>query len=711
MTSPHPAFRSRTTTGCALLLAVALGACQETAPPGPPETRTVNVVDTLHGEELPDPYRWLEELGSEENREWVAAQNVWAESVVPQGPLRTSIEEWLARFMDSPEIGSHRHGGDYEYFSMRRPGEELPVVYRRPAQEQEEDVDLARDYEVVLDPHGASPGNTTRYEILAVSPDGRYLLYAERDGGMDEVRIHIRDTEAGEDLPESLALALHRDQTFAGANGGFYYSYVSREYGPRVRYHELGTPVTDDPVVFGEGYGPETRILVSAIADDRYLLFTVNHGWQTTELHLYEVGTGAITTIVADEDARFYPRYVDGELLIRTNLDADLNRLVAVDLSNPTRGNWRTVVPEGEDVMEDFTVIDGRIYVTYLHHATSRIHAFEEDGTPAGEIPVPDLHSASVSAHGPGEILLTLSSFTSPPTVYRVDLETGERTLHEEPEVGWDGSDYVTRRIWRPGEEGERVLMLLVHHQDVELDGNNPTLLYGYGGFYSPRQPSFSPLSALWLEMGGVYSTAILPGGSEYGESWHRRGWLENKQNVFDDFILAAEWLVENDYTRPERLAIRGGSNGGLLVGAALTQRPDLFAVVLCSFPDVDILRFPFYAENNSPPALLEYGDSRIPEHFEAIREYSPYQNVEDGTEYPAIMFTGGDLDTRVPPAGLLKFAAALQAATTSNRPIVLRYHEKAGHSAGRGVPFSRRLADSAMELAFAAQELGVEWP
>ncbi len=688
------------------LLLAALG-CQDFRAPGLPETRTVDVVDTLHGVEIPDPYRWLEDLGSPENQAWIAAQNAWAEQIVPPSPLRERITERLRELTDTDDVSSPRRGGDYEYFTMRRRGEELPVLYRRPVGEAEEEIDPERDYEVVLDPHGLSPENTTRFHLLDLSPGGRYLVYSERDGGMDEVQIRIRDLEEGSDLPESLPLALYRGVAFVD-HEGFYYSVVCRREGSRVRYHEFGTPVSDDPVVFGEGYGPETRIEVSTIADRELLLYTVNHGWASTEIHVQRPGEDSARAIVEGVDARFYPRYTQGELYLRTNWGADLNRLFAVDLANPAPEHWREVIGEGDDVLEDFTVINGRLYATYLHHAAHRLAVFEMDGSPVGEIPVPELHSASIRPHQEGEALLTLSSFIKPATVYRVDLETGERTFHEPPDVDWDGRGMVVRQIWRPGQEGERALMFLVHHEDVELDGNNPTLLYGYGGFYSPRRPSFSPLAALWLDMGGVYAVATLRGGSEYGESWHRDGWRENKQNVFDDFILAAEWLIENGYTSPERLAIRGGSNGGLLVGAALTQRPELFRAVLCGFPDVDILRFPFYTEHNSPPALLEYGDSRIPEHCEAIRQYSPYQSVRDGTAYPAIMFTGGDLDTRVPPQAVLKFTAALQAATTSDRPIILRYHEKAGHSAGRGLPFSRRLADQAMELTFLAQELGV---
>ena len=714
-TWPPKPFPSMRRTGTSLLALVAGGlllttsGCQDPPAHASPETRVVDVVDTLHRIEFPDPYRWLEDLGSPQNQAWIAAQNAHAEQIVPPSPLRHRIQERLRELTNLDEVSAPRRAGDYEYFTMRPRGQELPVIYRRPVAEADVEIDPRREYEAVLDPHGLTPENTTRFHIMDFSPERRYLVYSERDGGMDEVQIRIRDLEDGLDLPESLPLALYRGVAFVD-DEGLYYSVICREEGPRVRYHEFRTPVSDDPVVFGEGYGPETRIELSTMADREFLLYTVNHGWASTEIHVHKPGEGFARAIVDRADARFYPRYIQGELYLRTNLGADRNRLVAVDLANPAPQHWREVIAEGEDVLEDFAVIDGRLYVTYLHHATNRIAVFEMDGSPIGEIPLPELHSASIRSHEEGEALLTLSSFIKPATIYRVDLETGERTLHEPPDVDWDGSGMVVQPIWRPGQEGERALMFMVHLEDVELDGNNPTLLTGYGGFYSPRRPSFSAFDALWLEMGGVYAVAILRGGSEYGESWHRDGWRENKQNVFDDFIQAAEWLIESGYTNPERLAIRGGSNGGLLVGAALTQRPELFRAVLCGFPDVDILRFPFYTENNSPPALLEYGDSRSPEHFEAIRQYSPYQNVRDGTAYPAIMFTGGDLDTRVPPQGVLKFTAALQAATTSDRPIILRYHEKAGHSAGRGLPFSRRLADTAMEMTFLAQELGVRW-
>lgn len=700
----------------ALLLPLALAAGVFTAcepsgdgPPPPPESRVEVVVDTLHGVELEDPYRWLEDGTSEETVSWVEAQNAYAEQVVGNPPIRSRLEERLRELMDREDIGSPRREGDWEYFTMRRVGDEVGAVYRRPAPEEGEDVpiDSAEEYELVLDPLALSPDGTTSVDIQAFSPDGDILVYGIRDGGTDEYEIRVRDLESGEDLPARWPSMLYSGVSFTADGTGFYYARRDREEGTRVLFHEIGTEVSEDEVLFGGEWDASTYIDVEELEDGRYRLYSVRHGWDTSELHLEDVEAGTIQPVVEGEQARFYHRVHEGDIYMRTNLGANLNRLMAVPVSAPQRSNWREVIPEGEDVMDDFTFIDGRIYVRYLHHGSSQIRVYEMDGTPAGEIEVPPLHSASIEGDGPGEALLTLSSYTTPSEVWKIDLETGERTLHEPAEVEWDGSDYVVNQVWHTSPDGTEAPIFVVHHRDIELDGSNPTILGGYGGFYAPRTPGFSTTAAAWLELGGVYAVATLRGGSEYGESWHRDGMLTNKQNVFDDFISAAEWLIDNGYTSREKLAIMGGSNAGLLVAAAMTQRPELFRAVICTFPDVDILRFPWHHDSNSPPALLEYGDSRIPEHFEAIRQYSPLQNIEEDTAYPAVFFHLGELDTRVPPQGARKMTAHLQAATTSEHPVILDFDYRAGHAGGRTM--SQRVRITAMQLTFLAQELGME--
>lgn len=689
-------------------LAIFAAGCAPSFPP-PPETRVVEVSDTLHGVAFPDPYRWLEDGSSPDTRTWIQEQNAYAETIIGQSPLRDRIEARLRELMDVADADAPRRAGGYEYFTLRRKGQELPVVYRRPApDEMEEPVDPEGEYEVVLDPHGLSPENTTQFDIVGFSPDGALMIYNDRDGGQDEVRIRIRDLAHGSDLPDSLPNALYGSVFFSDDGNGLYYVRRSRETGPRLLHHVMGTDIAGDRVIFGDGYGPECFLDVSQAGGGRYLVYSVQHGWARTEIYVQDLRRGGPPRpIVVDADARFYARFIDGELYLRTDLGADRNHLVAVDLAHPEPERWREVIPEAEDVMEGFTRIGERFYVTYLHDASNRIRVFEEDGTPAGELEVPELHSASIRAGRNGTALLTLSSFTTPPTVYEVDLDTDERSVWDPPDLDWDASGLVVEQAWRTSKDGTRAPLFVVHRRDVELDGDNPTLLTGYGGFYAARKPGFNTMAALWLEMGGVYAVATLRGGSEFGESWHRDGMLENKQHVFDDFISAAQWLIDTGYTSAEKLAILGTSNGGLLVGAALTQRPDLFRAVLCGFPDVDILRFFTYTRNNNAPALLEYGDSRIPEQFEAIRLYSPYQNVRAGTSYPAVMLFSGDLDTRVPPAAARKITARLQAAR-SDRPVILRYHHKAGHAASRGLPLGRRIADAAAELTFVVQQLGV---
>lgn len=679
--------------------------------PPPPQTQVGLTVDTIHGVAVPDPYRWLENTRSEETRTWVEEQNAYAELIVGDPPVRAWLESRMVELTDRDDVGSPRRAGDFEYFTLRRKGEEVEAVYRRPAPPEGDttDIDPTGTYEKILDPLAWSPDGTTSLGILDFSPDARLLLYSVRDGGPDEYAIRVRDLETGEDLPDQLPPALHSGVAFTGDGSGFYYTLRSRdpEIGTRVRLHRLGTDMASDLVLFGEGYGPSTYVDVSEEEDGRYLVYSVRHGWATSELYVQEGRGGVVWTVVRDEDARFYERVHDGQLYMRTNLGANNNRLMAVSLAAPDRANWREVIPEAEDVMEDFTFIGDQIFVTYLHDVSNRIRVFDMDGTPVGEVEVPPFHSASIRGGGPGSALLTLSSFTSPSTTWRVNLETGERIVEDPPDVEWDGSDFVVEQVWRTSKDGTRAPMFVVHRSDIELNGQNPTLLTGYGGFYVARKPGFNTTAAIWLEMGGVYALATLRGGSEYGESWHRDGMLLNKQHVFDDFISAAEWLIANGYTNPQHLAIQGGSNGGLLVGAALTQRPELYRAVVCSNPDLDILRFPWHLEANSPPAMREYGDASIPEHFEAIRRYSPLQNVREGTAYPAVFFSTGALDTRVPPQGARKMAAHMQAVSTSGYPVILDYSFRAGHAGGR--PVSDRIRLNAMQLTFLVEQLGME--
>ncbi len=405
-------------------------------------------------------------------------------------------------------------------------------------------------------------------------------------------------------------------------------------------------------------------------------------------------------------DARFYPQIHEGLLFVRTNLDASSNRIVRIDPRKPAPDGWKEVVPENEDVLAEFAILDGKIYASYLRHGTTRIAIYDLDGAPQGEIPIPEQHTAELRAAGPGRAFLTLTSFTLPPSTVLLDLTTGERTSWDERTWDVDPESVVVQQVRYTSKDGTEIPLYLFYRRGMEADGKNKTLLFGYGGFNVAQTPQFDPMAAAWVEEGGLYAMANLRGGSEYGEKWHRAGMLSNKQNVFDDFLAAAEFLIASEYTRPEKLAIRGVSNGGLLVASAFTQRPELFRAVVCGFPDLDMVRFYSFTETNNLPALLEYGDGSKPEELEFLSKYSPYQAVRDETPYPAVLLTSGDKDTRVSPLQARKMTARLQAASSSGRPVILRYHPKAGHAASYGMPVSQTVKDMAMELAFLWNEL-----
>lgn len=698
---------------CAVALA-AIG-CAGAAPAieAPPETRVEVVTDVIHGERFDDPYRWLEAQDAPETRAWLAAQTAYADRVLPRDEMRRSLEQRLTALMDRAEIGSPRRGGDMEYFTLRRPGEALAAIYRRPAPGEgtpRSPIAAGERYEMVVDPLPLSPDATTRVELVAVDRAGRHLVYAVRDGGQDETALRIRDLSTGQDLPEQFPAGLYSSVVPVPDGSGFYYSLRSRQTGARIRRHAWRTPIADDVEIFGAGYGPRSYVSVLASDDGRWLVFPVQHGWTSTDVFALDLKArgAAPFAVVENAGARFYPRFVRGELWMRTDLDAANNRVVAVDLRRPARDRWRAVLPEQPDVLDDAVLIGDAVYAQFQHDGSGRLARFDRHGVHQADLDVPPMHAAAIRGDGPGHAVITVESFATPETSYRVDLKTGERTIERGPEIVYDGSGVEVRQGAATSPDGTRVPVFVVHRRGLERDGDTPTLLFGYGGFYAGQRPSFSPLAAAWVEAGGVYALALLRGGSEFGEPWHRAGMLTGKQRVFDDFIAASEWLIAERYTSPARLGIRGTSNGGLLVGAALTQRPELYRAVFCGFPDVDILRFNQFTTTNNMPALLEYGDAAIQAQFDAIKQYSPYQRVQPNTAYPAVMLASGDLDTRVPPLAARKFTARLQAATTSGRPVFLRYHPKAGHAADRGMPFALRVEDTAAELAFFMRELGL---
>lgn len=696
-----------------VVLAAALAACSSSWP-APPDSRVETVYDTVHGVVFADDYRWLEDQDAAETRAWIAAQNTYTETVVGQTPVRAAFEARLAEFMDREDVGSTREVGDFEYFTMRRVGEEMERIYRRPAQddEGEEEPSVDQEYEVFLDPAEFHPGYRVLVALGDPSPDGRYLMYNLRQGGADEVEVRIRDLETGQDLADGLPAALYGGIEWDDDSRGFTYVHRDRYQGPRIRHHVLGTEAAEDRVLWGEGYGPESFLSMSETPDGRWRLYNANHGWARADWFIQDARTGGpIRPIVEGVAAHFSVRYRDGRLYILTDWAASNYRLMVADPARPAPRAWSELIPEGDDVLQSYTFVGDRIYATYLRDVADRLVAFEMDGTPVGEIEVPEHSTVSIRGGDEGTLEITATGYLRPSRTWTLNPATGERTLTDSAAVPFDTIGTVVRQIWYTSADGTRAPMYVMHKEGIELDGTHPTILNGYGGFNVAIKPGFSSTHAAWVEMGGIYAVATLRGGNEFGEDWHRDGMLENKPNVFADFIAAAEHLVAEGYTSPEHLGISGGSNGGLLVGSAMTLRPDLYRAVLCTYPDLDMIRFWEFQHANNMPALLEYGDARVPEHFEAMRTYSPYQAVTAGVRYPAVMLATGDLDTRVPPLQARKMTARLQAATGSGLPVVIWYDEMGGHAAGRGRPVSLQVRDASRELAFMAVQLGLGVP
>ena len=701
MSMVRASIRAGTAAGAGAALVFLLAAAEPPASlPAPPPTRVDNVKEILHGVTLVDPYRWLEDQQAPETRAWIDAQNRYAHMLLDPLPMRASIRDRLAALarQDTQWAPTERAG---RYFILRRrAGDDLPVLYVREGLEGKETA--------LLDPAPLSPDRTTSVSIEDIAMDGSTIVYGVRTSGEDETELRLRNTRTLADLPDRLPRALYRGVSLTPDARGFYYARQDRARGIRILRHAVGTPIAKDVEVFGAGYGPSDWIGASVSENGRHVLFTVSHGWASNELFVQSLDPpGKPRPIVRGLDAHVQGQFAGDRLIAQTDWQAPTGRIVEIDLSDPSPAKWRTIVPAGMDAIEGMALAGGRLVVHYLHDVAARLEVFALDGTHEGSLPLPPYGTVTnlTGRFGRDELFFDFQSFTTPPSTLRALVKARATQAFWRSAAPFDSDRYDTRQVWFASKDGTKVPMFVVHRKELPIDGRNPALLYGYGGFAVSITPAFSATTAWWLEQGGVYAVANLRGGSEFGEAWHRAGMLGKKQNVFDDFIAAAEALVSFRLTSPDRLAIRGASNGGLLVGAVATQRPELFRAVLCEFPDLDMIgyrRFP----NNNPPALLEYGDASKPEEFGFLAAYSPYQKVKPGTPYPAMLFLTGDADTRVPPLQARKMTARMQMATSSGRPVLLLYDTKAGHAGGR--PISKVVEDQALEMAFLAWQLGM---
>lgn len=683
---------------CALAALILFPTC-ETCRAQPP-TRQDNVSEVVHGTEIIDPYRWLEDQESPETRAWIAAQNEYTRSILDGIPGRDEIRADLVRLMrrDTTTLPTVRNGR--YFFARRLADQDLDVIYMRDG--------IDGDDSVLIDPNTLSADHSISADIVGASEDGKLLVYGLREAAEDEQAIRILDVDTEEHIEDELPKGLYSSFRFTPDNSGFYYVRHVTD-GDRVFYHKSGTDPAGDTIIFGEGYEREIGIDLELSLDGRYMLLAAYHGSaaRRSEVYLMDLESGGkITTVVDDIDSRFTPRLGGNRIFISTLWEAPNGRLMVADLENPSRANWKEIIPESDAVLSHFALAGGRILVRYLENVIPTIRVFEADGRLSGTVEAPTIvyFSGARGRWQDDEAFFEFSSYHIPPKIYRYDVKTLSQTVWAEEKAPIDKDMFVIKQVRFESKDGTVVPMFIVHPKGINLDGSNPTLLTGYGGFNSSMMPYFSDRGAAWILQGGVYAVPSLRGGGEFGDEWHRSGMLDQKQNTFDDFITAAQWLIDNGYTGPEKLAIRGGSNGGLLVGAAMTQRPDLFKAVVCTYPLLDMVRYhKFLVAHWWVP---EYGSSDDPDQFKYLHAYSPYHNVEPGTEYPAVLFVTGDSDTRVAPLHARKMTALLQAAGSSE-PVLLHYNTGAGHSAGR--PLTEVIDDASDQMLFLLWQLGMK--
>lgn len=702
------------------LLAAAFGAntalAQSCPANGPsltyPVAKKLDQQDNYHGTTVADPYRWLEDANSADTKAWVTAQNTVTQAYLNQIPQRAAIRERLTKLWNYERYSvPGKEGG--RYFYSRNDGlQNQSVLYTQKT--------LNDTPRVLLDPNTMSSDGTVALAGAAVSPDGKLLAYSTAASGSDWNEIRVRDIETGKDIQDHIKWVKFSSTAWTKDGKGFFYSRYDEpkeatkladvNYFQKLYFHRIGTPQSADTLVYDRPDQKEWGFGGHTTDDGRYLIITTTKGtapkYRVSYKDLSKPDSKVIDLIDNFDAGYDFIDNVGTVFYFSTDRNAPKKRIVAIDVSKPQESNWKEIVAEKGETLSGADIINNQLVLEYLKDARAVVRVHDLKGKPVREIKLPGIGSVGglSGKRGDTETFYSFTGFTTPTTIYRLNMKTGESSVFRQPKVDFNPADYETRQQFFTSKDGTRVPMFIVSKKGLKLDGQNPTYLYGYGGFNISMTPGFSPANLAWMEMGGVYVVANLRGGGEYGEAWHQAGTKLQKQNVFDDFIGAAEWLIANKITSPQKLAIGGGSNGGLLVGAAMTQRPELFGAALPAVGVMDMLRFHKFTIGWAWTS--DYGSSENPDEFKALVKYSPLHNLKPGTCYPATMVTTADHDDRVVPAHSFKFAAAAQAAQAGAAPVLIRIETKAGHGAGK--PTTKQIEEVADRWGFLARELKV---
>jgi prolyl oligopeptidase len=691
-------------------------AAQQPAPLVYPEAHTVPQVDDYFGTKVSDPYRWMEDVDSPAVKQWVDAENLLTHRYLDAIPGRDAIKARALELVNYERYTAPSLHGTRYFYSHNSGLQNQAVLFWQEG--------LAGEPHVLIDPNTLSKDGTVALNGIGITDDGKLMAYAISDAGSDWLTWHVKDIATGKDLPDVVEWSKFSGASWMKDNSGFFYSAYERpdkitkesslkmtNYFAKVYFHKLGTPQLTDALVFERPDDKELSVNGHVTDDGRYLVISMNRGTspnnQITIKDLAHPDSDPIK-LVTTEEAAFEPIANDGTFFwFKTTLDAPRGKVIGIDLAHPERSAWKTIIPESKNSLDAVTMVHDTLIAQYLADAQSLVEFHGRDGNLLQVYALPAIGTVGGfdGKRKDTETFFTFTNFVTPATVYRLDLKSMQTTVYRQPKLAFDPAKFETKQVFYTSKDGTRVPMFLTYKKGLKLDGQNPTLLYAYGGFNISLQPTFSERFVLWMEMGGVYAQANLRGGGEYGEAWHEAGMKLKKQNVFDDFIAAAEWLIANKYTSTPKLAIEGGSNGGLLIGACITQRPELFGAALAHVGVMDMLRFDKFTIGWAWKA--DYGaPSENKDEFAAIYKYSPLHNLKAGTAYPPTLIMTADHDDRVFPAHSFKFAATMQKDQAGPNPVLIRIETRAGH--GGGMPLSKRVDLTVDEYAFAVKALGM---